>query len=89
MTTINLDSKVEGAVLITYGDTDGDGKQGIRVRIWADTPFDGTEEPKPVLDLGEMERVPQIDVPEKMGEVLKIMGPITKGLISLKKKLLG
>jgi hypothetical protein len=89
MTTINLDGKVEGAILITYGDTDGDGKQGIRVRIWADTPFDGTEEPKPVLDLGEMERVPQVDVPDKLADVLKVIGPVAKGIMDLKKKLLG
>jgi hypothetical protein len=89
MTTIKLDSKVEGAVLITYGDTDGDGKQGIRVRVWADTPFDGTEEPKAVLDLGEMERVPQVDVPEKIADVLKFIGPVAKGIISIKKKLMG
>ncbi len=86
---IKLDDNVEGAVLITYGDTDGDGKKGISVRMYADVPFDGSEACKPVLELPEMERVPDVDVPDKIGDVIKLMSPVARGVLSLKAKLLG
>lgn len=50
-----LDGNVDAAVLITIGDTDGNGKRGIRSYVFADIPFDGKDKPVGVLTSPEYE----------------------------------
>jgi len=50
-----LDSKVDGAILITVGDTDGDGQKGVRAYVFGDIPFDGEDKPVGLLSSPEFE----------------------------------
>lgn len=50
-----LEGNVNAAILITIGDTDGDGKVGVRAHVFADIPFDGSDVPVGVLTSPEYE----------------------------------
>lgn len=86
MAIVKLDSKVKGAILITVGDTDKDGKIGTKVKIFGDIPLDGTSEPKMLVDLPEWEPVDVNDLPNALNDVMKFAGPIISGLMGFLKK---
>jgi len=44
-----------GAILITVGDTDKDGKVGVRAHVFGDIPFDGEDKPVGLLSSPEYE----------------------------------
>ena len=45
----------KGAILITIGDTDADGRVGVRAHVFADVPFDGSDVPVGLLSSPEYE----------------------------------
>lgn len=83
---IVLDDKVTGAFLVTYGDTDGDGENGLRAVALVDIPFDGDDIPDPVIDTGEIEGIPARILGSRLGESLEFLAGAAKGLVSLVKK---
>jgi hypothetical protein len=86
MANIKLGNKVKGAILITVGDTDGDGKIGAKVRIYADIPLDGSSAPKQVVELPEWEPVDSSELPKALGDMMKWAGPIVGGFVGFLQK---
>jgi hypothetical protein len=84
-----LDEKVRGCFVVTYGDTDNDGENGIRARGFVDIPFDGDDLPDPVFDSGEIEQIPTALLPERIGEALKWLGGVSEGVMNFAKKFIG
>ena len=81
MAKIELGADVRGAILITIGDEDHDGRIGAKVRIYADVPLDGTDEPREIVSLPEWEPVDASDLPAALGEMMKWAGPIVGGVV--------
>ncbi len=87
METINgkrclvLDENVTGAFVVTYGDTDEDGNQGVRAQAFVDIPFDGDDLPDPVFDSGEIEDIPMMKLPGRVGEALNWLAGIAEGAV--------
>jgi hypothetical protein len=84
-----LDEKVRGCFVVTYGDTDDDGENGIRARGFVDIPFDGDDLPDAVFDSGEIEQIPSALLPERVGDALKWLSNISAGAMNFAKKVLG
>lgn len=88
MTTIKIPDDTKAAILITLGDTDKDGKVGVRPTIYADIPFDGKGEVAQILTLPEIDDVPLDKIPDVIAlissHLLPALGPITKGLAAVK-----
>ena len=81
-----LDDKVKGAFLVTFGDTDRDGKVGLRAVALVDIPFDGDDLPDPVFDSGEVEDIPFDILPERVSDALGWLGAISEGVLGFAKK---
>ncbi len=79
---IILDDKVKAAFLTTVGDTDHDGKDGVRAIALVDIPFDGDDFPKPVFDSGEqLEDADTATLARSVGQALTYLGGIADGAL--------
>lgn len=78
-----LDEKVTGAFLVTYGDTDDDGKNGLRAVALVDIPFDGDDLPDPVIDTGEIEDIPARLLGSRIASSLDFLSSAAEGLTKI------
>ena len=81
-----LDENVKGAFIVTFGDTDSDGKLGLRAVALVDIPFDGDYLPDPVFDTGEIEDIPLELLPKRVGEALGWLSNISEGVLGFAKR---
>lgn len=67
-------AKVVGVIIV--GDTNANKKVGAKMNLYADVPFDGTPEPKEVLDLPEWEPDSVQDLHELPGKIMSWLAPV-------------
>lgn len=89
MTKIELPANTKGAVLLTYGDADANGKLGVKAQVFADLPFDGEAKVTRVIDLPEIDSVPVDKLPAVLaslsGALVAVLSPITSGIDAVKR----
>lgn len=82
-----LDKNITGCILATFGDTDGDGVNGLRLQTFVDIPFDGTDDVRPLFDSGEMEGLTADLMPEGLTGVMGKVDTVVNDVVSFAKSL--
>lgn len=81
MATIEIPDSVKAAALITFGDTDKDGKYGVGACVYVDLPdwLDGKEGLEPIDFVND--RIPEIDdlpvedAGQAIGKIMRMVEP--------------
>ena len=82
MAKFEIEEGVIGAILITVGDTDGDGKHGVSAQVFGDIPWDD-EDAVPLVDLPELDLVDADDLPGQLSKMMGLAGSMLGSLLKL------